>query len=242
MRTVFPVGYPVDHQRRAYANIFVRPHLHVVKGDRQLVMGGVGRLRESSILNIHNKSHTITADVVLPTRGAEGVIIAIGGIIGGWSLYAKRGRLKYCYNFFGLAHQYVESGVELPAGRHQVRMDFTFDPGDGARGGTVTLNLNGRDVGTGRIDRTEAAMFSTTETCDIGTAYGSPVTTDYDRRQFTGRVNWVELAIGRERAGSEQPVQSGRLHVAELEECHAAAGTDRVHAAWSAAPPDGRDT
>src|SRR5438309_950963 len=187
MRSVFPVGYPADHQRRAYANTFERRHS--VKGDRQLVMGGVGRLQESAILDLQGKSHRITADIVLPMRGAEGVIIALGGIIGGWSLYAKRGRLKYCYNFFGLEHQYVQSDIELPAGRHQVLMEFTYDADGLARGGTVTLNLDGRAVGTGRIDRTEPELFATTRTCAIGTAYGSPVTMDYDRQAFTGSVN-----------------------------------------------------
>jgi hypothetical protein len=213
MRSVFPVGYPADHQRRAYANTFERRHS--VKGDRQLVMGGVGRLQESAILNLQDKSHRITADIVVPMRGAEGVIIALGGIIGGWSLYAKRGRLKYCYNFFGLAHQYVESDMEVPAGRHQVLMEFTYDAGGPARGGTVTLHLDGRAVGAGRIERTEPASFATAQTCTIGTAYGAPVTTDCDRQPFTGSVNWVELAIGHD-AGSDDastPVR-GRLHVA----------------------------
>ena len=62
----------------------------------------MGRLSENSVVNIKNKSHSVTAEIVVPKSGAEGVIIAQGGFSNGWSLYAKDGKLKYCYNFFGI--------------------------------------------------------------------------------------------------------------------------------------------
>ena len=77
-----------------------RPQL--IKGNTQLLFGGMGRLSENSIVSIKNKSYAITADVDVPKSGAEGVIIAQGGSTNGWSLYAKGGKLKYCYNFFGI--------------------------------------------------------------------------------------------------------------------------------------------
>ena len=190
-----------------------RPRL--VKGDRQLLFGGMGRLTESSILNLHNKSHAITADVVLPKQGAEGVIVALGGVIGGWSLYAKDGRLKYCYNFFGLKQFYTESAVTLPEGRHQVRMEFAYDGGGPAKGGKVTLFVDGKPVGTGRVDATEPALFSADETCDIGTEFGSLVTPDYGRRDFNGDVNWVELAVGDDaKRGDASVTVADRLQLA----------------------------
>jgi arylsulfatase len=186
-----------------------------VKGDRQLLFGGMGRLTESSILNLHNKSHAITADVVLPKEGAEGVIVALGGIIGGWSLYAKNGRLKYCYNFYGLKYSYTESTTTLPKGRHQLRMEFEYDGGGVAKGGNVTLYVDGKSVATGRVDETEPAIFSADETCDIGTEYGSSVTTDYNQRQFTGEVNWVEFVIGEDAKQADADVSvADRLHLA----------------------------
>ena len=63
-------------------------------------------MSENCILNIKNKSHAITAEIVVPEKGAEGVIIAQGGNIGGWSLYAKGGKLKYCYNLGGFKEFY----------------------------------------------------------------------------------------------------------------------------------------
>ena len=70
----------------------------LVKGKTQLLFGGMGRLSENCVLNIKNKSHSVTAEIEVPQSGAEGVIIAQGANIGGWSLYAKNGKLKYCYN------------------------------------------------------------------------------------------------------------------------------------------------
>ena len=189
-----------------------RPQL--VKGDRQLLFGGMGRLTESSILNLHNKSHVITADVMLPKQ-PDGVIIAVGGVIGGWSLYAKEGRLKFCYNFFGVKRSYVESTTALPEGRHQVRVDFAYDGGGPAKGGTVTLNVDGKPVGSGRVDETQPALFSADETCDIGTEHGSLVTPDYGQREFNGTVNWVELAVGDDaKAGDASVTVADRLHLA----------------------------
>ena len=77
-----------------------RPQL--IKGKTQILFGGMGRLTENSIVSIKNKSYSVTAEVDVPKSGAEGVIIAQGGSVNGWSLYAKGGKLKYCYNFFGV--------------------------------------------------------------------------------------------------------------------------------------------
>ena len=68
----------------------------------------MGRLTESSIVSFKNKTHSVTAEVIVPASGAEGVIIAQGGLTGGWSLYARDGKLKYCYNFYGLERYTVE--------------------------------------------------------------------------------------------------------------------------------------
>lgn len=87
--------------------------------------------------SIHNKdkSHAVTAEIVVPNKGAEGVIIAQGVNIGGWALYAKNSRLKYCYNLGGVRHFFVEGSTPLPAGEHQVRMEFAYAGGGLGKGG-----------------------------------------------------------------------------------------------------------
>jgi arylsulfatase len=189
---------PLDDRfaERANPGLAGRPEL--IKGTRQLLFGGMGRLTESSILNTKNKSYAITAEVVVPESGAEGVIIALGGTTGGWSLYAKDGKPKYCYNFYGIQRTYIEGQKEIPSGQHQVRMEFDYDGGGMAKGGLTTLYLDGEKIGEGRVEHTEPILFSADETCDLGYEAGSPVSEDYGPRgnEFTGEVNWVEIDLG----------------------------------------------
>jgi hypothetical protein len=170
----------------------------LIRGDRQILFGGMGRLSENSVINIKNKSHSVTAEIEVPASGAEGVIIAQGGNIGGWSLYAKGGKLRYCYNLLGIQYFYVESSSALPAGAHQVRMEFAYDGGGLGKGGTASLYVDGKKVGDGKIPATAAMVFSADDGCDVGRDSGAPVSQDYGPRgnEFTGRVKGVEIAIG----------------------------------------------
>ena len=103
---------------------------------------GMTRLTEGSVLNVKNKSYNVTADIVVPDGGADGVILVQGGAFGGWVVYLRDGHLKYCYNLLGVTRFYAESADPVPAGEHQVRMEFAYD-GDGiAKGGDVTLYVD----------------------------------------------------------------------------------------------------
>jgi arylsulfatase len=207
---------PLDDRfaERANPDLAGRPQL--IKGNQQLLFGGMGRLTESSIVNTKNKSHAVTAEVVVPDAGAAGVIIAQGGVTGGWSLYAKDGKPKYCYNFYGLDRYTVEGTMPIPPGTHQVRMEFTYDGGGLAKGGTVTLYVDGTNVGDGRVDQTEPLIFSADETCDIGNEFGSPVTYDYPSpKKFTGEVSWVEIDLGKDAINLDHLITpEERLHLA----------------------------
>jgi arylsulfatase len=190
---------PLDDRFAERANPTLSGRPELIKGTRQLLFGGMGRLTESSILNTKNKSYAVTAEVVVPAAGeAAGVIIALGGTTGGWSLYAVDGKPKYCYNFYGVQRYYIEGQKEIPAGQHQVRMEFDYDGGGMAKGGTATLYLDGEKIGEGRVEHTEPILFSADETCDLGYEAGSPVSEDYGPRgnEFTGEVNWVEIDLG----------------------------------------------
>jgi arylsulfatase len=94
-------------------------------------------------------------------------------------------------------------------------VEFEYDGGGPAKGGNVTLHIDGKPVGNGRVEQTEPALFSADETCDIGTEYGSSVTTDYNQREFTGEVNWVELAIGDDATRADNSITvADRLRIA----------------------------
>ena len=168
-----------------------------IKGKTQLLFGGMGHLSENCVLSLKNKSHSVTAEIVVPDKGAEGVIIAQGANIGGWSLYAKGGKLKYCYNWGGFKHFYVEGTTPIPAGEHQVRMEFAYAGGGLGKGGKVTLYTDGKKVGEGDIAATLAMIFSADDGLDVGEDNGAPVSEDYGPRGngFNGRVKGVQLAI-----------------------------------------------
>ena len=188
---------PLDDRfaERANPELAGRPQL--IRGKRQILFAGMGRLTESSIVNYKNKSHAVTAEVVVPASGAQGVIVAVGGIAGGWTFYCKDGRLRYVYNFYGVEHYAIDGTMAVPEGTHQVRMEFAYDGGGLAKGGTVSLFIDGTPAGSGRVERTEPLVFSADETCDVGYEAGSPVTPDYPTPQgrFSGSVNWVEIAV-----------------------------------------------
>jgi arylsulfatase A-like enzyme len=190
---------PLDDRRveRFNPDLVGRPQL--IRGNRQLLFGGMGRLTENSVVNLKNKSHSITAQIVVADSGAQGVLIAQGGAFGGWSLYATNdGRPAYCYNLFGLQRFKAYGDKPIPAGEHQVRMEFTYDGGGLAKGGTVTLFIDGERVGEGRVPGTQPMLFSPDETTDVGSDGGTPVSDDYGPKDsaFTGRVRWVEIDLG----------------------------------------------
>jgi hypothetical protein len=171
-----------------------RPTL--IKGNRQLLFGGMGRLTESSIVSIKNKSHAVTAEVIVPDDGAQGVIVAQGGSIGGWSLYVKDGKPRYCYNLLGVQRTYVEGDRDIPPGTHQVRMEFAYEGGGLGKGGTVTLFIDGEPIGKGAVAATAAVIFSADDTCDVGFEGGALVAEDYPvPNTFMGEVNWVEIDV-----------------------------------------------
>jgi arylsulfatase len=158
----------------------------------------MGRLSENSVINVKNKSHSVTASVVVPQGGANGVLIAQGGAFGGWSLYLDDGRPKYCYNLFGLQRFYAEGASPVPAGEHQVRMEFAYD-GDGlGKGGTATLYIDGDKVGEGRVEGTVPLVYSADETADVGYESGTTVSDEYsaETSRFTGTINWVQIDLG----------------------------------------------
>jgi hypothetical protein len=62
----------------------------------------------------------------------------------------------------------------------------------------VTLYLDGKKCGEGRVEHTVPMVFSADETCDVGVGTGTPVSDDYPERgnEFNGKVKWVQLDIG----------------------------------------------
>jgi hypothetical protein len=207
---------PLDDRSAVRLNPETAGRPQLVHGNRQVFFAGMGRLTESSVVNIKNKSHAVTAEVAVNGHPANGVLIAQGGSIGGWSLYVKDGKPKYCYNLLGIQEFHIDGDREIPTGTHQVRMEFTYDGGGLGKGGDVALYIDGIKTGEGHVDATAAMIFSADDTCDIGTESGALVTADYPNpREFNGDINWVEISLGDGAADADHLVSPDeRLRVA----------------------------
>jgi hypothetical protein len=168
------------------------------------VYEGMVGMKENAFINTKNRSHSITADVEIPKTGAAGVILAQGGVHGGWSFYVKDGEPKFAYNYLG-AVTTLTSGERLPAGRVTVGYDFVYDGGKPGSGGTGAIFINGKKVATGRIDRTIPFLFGV-ETADVGLDLYTPVTPDYKKgnNKFTGKINKVTIALKSMNAADEE--------------------------------------
>ena len=191
---------PLDDRQveRILPELAGRPTL--IHGNSQILFPGMGRLSELSVISMKNKSFSVTAEIEVGTKPADGVIIAQGGRFGGWSLYAKGGCLKFVYNVLGIHEFPTEATEPIPQGKHQVRMEFAYDGGGLGKGGDVTLYCDGQAIGKGRVQATQAMGFSADETTDIGYESGTPVSADYTTHssKFSGKINWVQIDVGKD--------------------------------------------
>ena len=133
------------------------------------------------------------------------------GNIGGWVLYVKGGKLKYCYNLLGIQHFFAESDSVLTPGPHQVRMEFAYAGKGVGKGGVASLYVDGKKVGEGKIGATAAMIFSADDGCDVGSDTGSPVSPDYGSHgnAFSGEVKGVQLAVKQDAESADHMVDPG---------------------------------
>jgi arylsulfatase len=152
------------------------------------------RMPERSVVNLKNCSFRITASVAVGNAGCEGVIVAQGGNMAGWSLYVDSdGFPVYHYNRFGKDHYVALSREKLMPGSHVVTVDFAYDGGFGA-GGDAVLSIDGSAVGHVRVEQTVPVVFSISgETFDVGLDSGAAVGFYPHIYRFTGNISGVTL-------------------------------------------------
>ena len=170
-------------------------------GDRKslTLYDGMNGMLENTFLNVKNQSKTITAELEIPTGGANGTILCQGGRFGGWSLYMKDGKPAYTYNFLGLEQFTVAAKDTIPEGAATVKLDFAYD-GDGfGKGGQATLTVNGKPVAEARIGKTQPLLFSADETADVGLDNQTPVVEGIGigpvETRFTGTIDKVTIEV-----------------------------------------------
>ncbi len=99
------------------------------------------------------RGHTITAELTIPKGGAEGVVTCAGAFSAGWSLYIKDNKPHFRYTGFEIADITIPGTVAIPEGNVTLKTEFRPD-GSKEGGGTVTMSVNGKPVGEGKIKRT----------------------------------------------------------------------------------------
>jgi arylsulfatase len=177
---------PIDDRRseRFNAAIAGRPDL---MGDRTslTVYPGMTGMTENAFINVKNRSYTITAPVELKDANTNGVIIAQAGAFGGWVLYMKDGKVHHEYNYFGVGGQ-----TALSPGKHEIKYEFVVDAPKPGSGGKCSLYVDGQQVATGRIPKTQPYAFSADEGTDIGVDNETMVSNDYKpgENKFTGKI------------------------------------------------------
>jgi arylsulfatase len=158
-------------------------------------------LPEGATHDVRNRDHTITAEVVVPDGGAEGVLFAQAGRFAGFALFVQDGKLVYDHNCLG-DHYRVTSEVDVPPGAHTLQFEFTRT---GSHQGDGVLRIDGEDVGRGHIARTVPGRYATDEGFDIGRDSGTPVAESYESPfEFTGELREVVIEATRgEKPGPE---------------------------------------
>ena len=213
---------PLDDRflERTMASVVGRPDLMGGRTSLTLAEGMTGMM-ESVFINVKNRSKTITAEVDVPQGGANGTILAQGGRFGGWSLYVEGGVPGYDYNFLGLSRSSVRGAAPLAPGRRTLKLDFAYDGGGPGKGGTATLFVDGRQVAQGRIERTQAGIFSADETADVGVDLGTPVVEAVGaeaKSRFTGRIPKVTIEVRDASARADAAVVEAQREVARRTE------------------------
>jgi arylsulfatase A-like enzyme len=171
---------PLDWRgaERFSAEMTGKPNL---AGDRKkfTYWGIFSGLPEASAPDLKNKSFTITATVEVKDN-ANGMIFTQGGNTGGWAFYLKDGKVVGAHNYVDVKRFTVRSDSQVSAGKHEVKMAFTYDGGkQPGKSGTITLYVDNKQVGSGKVEQTTPFKYSLSENQDVGTDTGTPLSDDY---------------------------------------------------------------
>jgi arylsulfatase len=148
--------------------------------------------------NILGKSYTVSADVVVPQGGGNGMLATAGGRWGGWGLYVLNGKPVFNYNMLILA-QYQWVGQEaLTPGKHSIVFEYSYGGPGIAKGGSGVLKVDGKMVATGKQANSIAFLQVADETFDVGIDLRTGVN-DKDYKApfpFNGTIDKLVVTLG----------------------------------------------
>jgi arylsulfatase A-like enzyme len=188
---VYPISQPAGKQPLP---VGVRPSY--------IYRDGVERLPNDVVPTIVGRKHTITADIDIPPQGARGVIIAQGSRYGGFTLFVKDRHVVYEINAYGNRTGQLVSLHPLKPGKVHIVLQVQREP-DAMKAsastplgqpGNASLTINGVAEGSAKFTNIEGSSY--TETLDVGSDLGSPVSSSYaSPNRFTGTIESVAIAF-----------------------------------------------
>ena len=147
---------PLDN-RVLWALVHPKPDRRPSRDEHEYFQGGA-QVPESAAVNVRNRSHELVVDVTIADAGqTDGVLLALGSALGGWSLHILDGRIRYVHNLYGSERHVIESAELISPGDH--RIEYAFSKDDGL-GGTGVLRCDGRETGRGPIPRFTPSGFN----------------------------------------------------------------------------------
>ena len=182
---------------RMNAELMGRPSLIGHRTEITYYPGTIG-LPDGASPRMCNRSWTITAEIDVPAKNANGMIVTHGGLEGGYGLYLRDGKPTFVYNFLSIERTTFTAGTALPAGKTTLVVEFRYDGGGMGKGGEFSLSANGKKVAGGRVERTIPIQFSLGEGLDIGMDVGSPIDFTYTLPfTYTGTIDKVTFHLGK---------------------------------------------
>jgi arylsulfatase len=152
---------------------------------------GAFRIAEKASAPVKNRSHTITTTIDLKGN-EEGVIVAVGGMTGGFTMFIQNRRLYFDYNFLDGVY-YTLNSPRLPTGSTEMKFNFIKTK---EFGGTGELFVNGEKVDEVEMPQMHISTYSLAETFDIGRDTGTQVSKLYtDPFPFVGELDRVFITL-----------------------------------------------
>jgi arylsulfatase len=183
-----------------------RPHI-AVNRSKYVYYPGTQVVSAGAAPRLVNVPHSMSVHANVPKGGAEGVLISMGGVDGGFVFYVKDNKLAYGYNYVADQRFRIQSnGGGIPEGDHIFSFEFTpTGKPDIALGKGVPANIklfiDGEEVGSGDLPVTIPLNLGLAAGVCVGADIGSPVMEESDYRgpfAFTGTVKKAMVDVSGE--------------------------------------------
>jgi arylsulfatase len=152
---------------------------------------GAVRIAEKASAPVKNRPHRIETTIEL-SGNEEGVIAAVGGMTGGFTMFIKNNQLFFDYNYLDGVH-YILKSPTLPTGATDLKFNFIKTHEFGGKG---ELYINGEKVDETDMPKMHISTYSLAETFDIGRDTGTQVSTLYKGPfAFKGTLDRVTITL-----------------------------------------------